>query len=339
LLYSNLTMKGSLVLPLFSFLFFMGCSSGKVFYDDMYFSYEDAEREYRTYQNRKNKFIVASNGDIFNLSDSERRIDASIDIAFNRQYHLDDYHENFYAARIRRFGNVWNTWNYYDPYYTSMYWYNSDFENICKSIYQTYSWWGRVLNDGFLASTIAYSNNTKNPFSKYTDTMLLIPTGSLYYNSFDLNSYADNLTYSSENTEKKSFSEMMISLGMNQDIVGRRLRDISFNVSNLQVLKLDSGIVLVADENKLKISADKKSDVKEIQISKNYIDNNNIVTTSKKKSGSADQKNYRQWDSEKNEKIKFEKDQGGNQRSGSFSEGSRSYGRSSSKNKSGSSKK
>ena len=332
-------MKGSLVLPLLSFLFFMGCSSGKVFYDDMYFSFEDAEREYRTYQNRKNKTVVSSNGDVFNLSESERSIDLSLDISFKSQYLLDDYHENFYAARIRRFGNVWNTWNYYDPYYTSMYWYNYDFENIGKSIYQTYPWWWKSLNDVFLASTMSSSNNIKNPFCKYTDTILLIPPGSLYYNSFDLNSYTDDVSYSYGNAGKKSFSEMMISQGINQDIVGRRVRDISLSVSNYQVQKQDSIFVLVAEENNLKIPGEKESNVKEVQSSKNNT-NNNITFPTKKKTGSADaQKNYRQWDSEKNEKIKFEKDQGENQRSGSFSEGSRSYGRSSSKNKSGSSKK
>ena len=334
-------MKESLVLPLLFSLFFMGCSSGKVFYDDMYFSFEDADREYRTYLNRKNKSVEPSNGDIFSFSDSERRIDVSINKTYNRQYYLDDYHDNFYAARLRRFGNELNTWNYYDPYFTSMYWYNSDYKSLNLSIYQTYPWWVNSSNFIFFTSTITYSQNKNNPFSKSIDTMLLIPEGSLYYNSFDLNSYTDYFHHSSGYTGKKSFSEMMINLGMNQDIVGRRMRDVSISVSNKQAHNnQDSNSVMVSEEKNIKISIEKESDLKGTQINKSKADNNTVLTPAKKKKESADvPKNYRQWDSEKKEEIKFEKNRGENQRSGSFSEGSRSYGRSSSKNKTGSTPK
>jgi len=60
-----------------------------------------------------------------------------------------DYYEDSdyaYASRINRF-HRYNTWNYYDPFYTNMYWYNYDpyfyGVSIYSSCWPSYNWyWG-----------------------------------------------------------------------------------------------------------------------------------------------------------------------------------------------------
>lgn len=51
-----------------------------------------------------------------------------------------DYHEYTYSARIRRFYSGLG-FNYYDPWYTNIYWYNYDPIFLGTSPYVTYGWW------------------------------------------------------------------------------------------------------------------------------------------------------------------------------------------------------
>lgn len=57
-------------------------------------------------------------------------------------YSAGDYYDYAYSARIRRFGEHSGSWNYYDPYYTNMYWYNYNPYCFGQSVYTTYNWWG-----------------------------------------------------------------------------------------------------------------------------------------------------------------------------------------------------
>lgn len=51
-----------------------------------------------------------------------------------------DYYEYTYSARIRRFYSGLG-FNYYDPWYTNIYWYNYDPIFFGTSLYVTYGWW------------------------------------------------------------------------------------------------------------------------------------------------------------------------------------------------------
>jgi hypothetical protein len=55
-------------------------------------------------------------------------------------YDMDSYYDYMYASRLRRFHNPRrNVFNYYDPFYTNMYWYNQDPFAFGNSIYSTYN--------------------------------------------------------------------------------------------------------------------------------------------------------------------------------------------------------
>ena len=55
-------------------------------------------------------------------------------------YNPDDYYDYAYASRIRRFHNNYYTgWDYYDPYFTNMYWYDYYPSSWGLSIYMGYN--------------------------------------------------------------------------------------------------------------------------------------------------------------------------------------------------------
>ena len=69
---------------------------------------------------------------------------------YTSSYSDDDYYDYAYAARIRRFNSpYYNTWSYYDPYYTNMYYYNYNPYYFGTSIYSTYSWWAPTVTVGW----------------------------------------------------------------------------------------------------------------------------------------------------------------------------------------------
>ncbi len=58
----------------------------------------------------------------------------------NNYYNNDDYYDFAYSSRLRRFYHPYG-WNYYDSYYTNMYWYDYDPFSYGVSVYLTYNWW------------------------------------------------------------------------------------------------------------------------------------------------------------------------------------------------------
>jgi hypothetical protein len=57
-------------------------------------------------------------------------------------YNKDDYYDNQYASRIRRFHNYTPGISYYDNYYTNSYWYDQNPYHYGVSIYNGYNFWG-----------------------------------------------------------------------------------------------------------------------------------------------------------------------------------------------------
>lgn len=140
-------MKLSIVwLAALAVMLIASCSTNKVFVDDMYYDLSDADREYRTQQARKQQAENLSKQAETVKPDYEADQNGNIvirnDYADDSQFAFDDYYDYAYSARIRRFGSGYNTWSYYDPYYTNLYWYNPYSYNWGVSIYQTYGWWG-----------------------------------------------------------------------------------------------------------------------------------------------------------------------------------------------------
>ncbi len=61
---------------------------------------------------------------------------------YDRPFNYDDYYDNEYAARLRRFNNPIGNYGYYDNYYTNSYWYTGNPYNYGTSIYLGYNFWG-----------------------------------------------------------------------------------------------------------------------------------------------------------------------------------------------------
>jgi hypothetical protein len=59
---------------------------------------------------------------------------------YDPDYDMDNYYDYMYTSRLRRFHNPRRAFfNYYDPFYTNMYWYNNDPFAFGNSIYSTYN--------------------------------------------------------------------------------------------------------------------------------------------------------------------------------------------------------
>src|ERR1700740_2291380 len=71
----------------------------------------------------------------------------------DRAYSPDDYYDNQYASRIKRFYNPTNGLGYYDSYYTNSYFYNQNPAYYGTSIYSSYNFWGPSYN------SMVYANN------------------------------------------------------------------------------------------------------------------------------------------------------------------------------------
>ena len=66
---------------------------------------------------------------------------------YDEPFNYDDYYDNEYAVRLRRFHNNCPSYGYYDNYYTNSYWYTGDPYTYGSSIYMGYNFWGPSYNN------------------------------------------------------------------------------------------------------------------------------------------------------------------------------------------------
>ncbi len=117
----------------------------------------------------------------------------------DKDFSYDDYYDNEYAARLKRFRNPLNGVSYYDSYYTNSYFYNNNPYQYGVSIYNGYNWWGpSYYNYSYVPSYNwggYYGYGTcygYNPYYNYS------PWNSSYYNSYN-NWYGWNNPYGFNN--------------------------------------------------------------------------------------------------------------------------------------------
>lgn len=64
-----------------------------------------------------------------------------------KDFNYDDYYDNQYASRLKRFHSPMYGVGYYDSYYTNSYFYNNNPYQYGVSIYNGYSFWGPSYNN------------------------------------------------------------------------------------------------------------------------------------------------------------------------------------------------
>ncbi|MDR1006831.1 MAG: hypothetical protein LBL74_08240 [Bacteroidales bacterium] len=126
---------------------FSSCASGSYYtYDDVYTSgAERAKREVSVTPRKEvqpyNNPAYAQTTEVYTDTvavDSTQAVTQSSDYS---SYDEDDYYDYAYAARIRRFHRPFLVYDYYDDYYTNLYWYTYNPLYWGISIYLGYNWW------------------------------------------------------------------------------------------------------------------------------------------------------------------------------------------------------
>lgn len=144
---------------------FASCSnrlSTKTYYDDdVYFSSKDL----RNYTPP----VLATPAD----TDSYAPVNRNSNVANaapdyqNGQRVMDDYYDNQYASRIRRFYYPSNGWGYYDPWYTNSYWYDYNPYNFGTSVYVSYNFWPTSYTYWGFGNPYGYNPWYRDPFFGY----------------------------------------------------------------------------------------------------------------------------------------------------------------------------
>ncbi len=166
-------MKTYLSILAFVLLAFSACKSpegaqSRAYNDDIYYSSKDkvADNEKRVLaeakQNEENKkqleemakasenskTSTTTSDDYYTPSDGKTAVNNTTNNYYdNSEFDYDDYYDDAYAVRLRRFhgGNVIN-YGYYDNYYTNSYFYSGNPYNYGSSIYMGYNFWGPSYN-------------------------------------------------------------------------------------------------------------------------------------------------------------------------------------------------
>ena len=173
-------MKTFLSILTFFSLAFTACKApegaqSKAYSDDIYYSSKDkaADKEKRKIEDALAKEEAKNQADQAALAaqNTKRSSDAPADDYYtpsdngtttinnttnnyndNTPFNYDDYYDDAYSVRLRRFHNNCGSYGYYDNYYTNSYWYTGDPYNYGTSVYMGYNFWGP-----------SYSNYSYNP--------------------------------------------------------------------------------------------------------------------------------------------------------------------------------
>lgn len=139
-------------------LIFAGCTiqTGTIGYDDTYYddneltNYQAQEESFmansreQAYQDPTYSNQVRSYSQQLQNPSSNSNDDAIADTTYSsdyQDYNSDNYYDYEYTARINRFHRPYSWLNYYDDYYTDLYWYTFNPLFWGTSIYLGYSWW------------------------------------------------------------------------------------------------------------------------------------------------------------------------------------------------------
>jgi hypothetical protein len=131
-------------------------------YDDVYYSRKDAvtqtapsapvveevivpdnnysENQYSNNNYSDNYYVEDNKSQPYSESSSYTDDNGTTYVTNN---YYGDYYDYEYTSRLRRFYGNYTGFDYYDPYYTNLYWYTYDPFYYGVSIYYTYSWWYR----------------------------------------------------------------------------------------------------------------------------------------------------------------------------------------------------
>lgn len=293
--------------------------------DDMYFVQIDAIREVREFENGRKESV--------NKTENQTNLVAEEVLVNN------DYYNYSYSARLRRFNDLSNTWNYYDSYHTNVYWYNkSGIMNFGNSLYTTYLWWGvnpgaQNANPWVMGSLLSSTKNWSNPF-KMVNTGWVHPnypskpdnwniagingksfwnTGlgyySMYYNSYDNTSH-----WKLNKKDPHNFSYLMQKNGIIRNIADRpNIEFAEIRANKLEKEKETKDTIVLMEESTTDINANNNSNA--LNDNEKINSNSNITTTTTKR-----------WDNH-NSDIKISPNSGNKNdnwsKSGVFSEGSR----------------
>jgi hypothetical protein len=106
----------------------------------------------------------------------------------DKKFNYDDYYDNQYASRIRRFHNPCNGVGYYDSYYTNSYFYNYNPYQYGVSIYNGYNFWGPSYNNYMYVPNYNwggyYGYGSNYGYNSYYGSSIGIGYSSGYYNNW-----------------------------------------------------------------------------------------------------------------------------------------------------------
>ncbi len=178
--------------------------------DDVYYSLKDAKKDKKADQirlaARQKQEEAQANQLKLEKETAAARANKGSEY-YKEDFNYDDYYDDEYAARLRRFNHPVNNYSYYDNYYTNSYFYNQNPYNYGSSIYNGYQFWGPSYyaynycpssywnwNNGWSWGT-GYNNGWGNSWGNYYDPWNTWGNNSNYgygYNSFGNNPYNNN---------------------------------------------------------------------------------------------------------------------------------------------------
>jgi hypothetical protein len=106
----------------------------------------------------------------------------------DKDFDYDDYYDNQYASRIRRFHSPCSGVGYYDSYYTNSYFYNNNPYQYGVSIYNGYNFWGPSYNNYMYVPNYNwggyYGYGSNYGYNSYYGSSFGIGYSSGYYNNW-----------------------------------------------------------------------------------------------------------------------------------------------------------
>ena len=82
-------------------------------------------------------------------------------------YYYNDPNDYYYSSNIRRFSDEFYGWDYYDPYYTDLYWYTGRSINWGLNIGWGYPGWGFGFSYGYPSYSYGWGGSWGYPYYDY----------------------------------------------------------------------------------------------------------------------------------------------------------------------------